>query len=126
PLATLPDVFTWEHTALSDEQTWTLIKSVVGTAADNMNTMKAREGEALAHDLSGRLELIRGQLDQVVERAPLRPQEARDRLMARLKPLLGDVEMDPARVAQEVALMADRLDCTEACVRRSAHLDHFR
>ncbi len=46
--------------------------------------------------------------------------------MGRLKSLLEDVEMDPARVAQEVALMADRLDCTEECVRLSAHLDQFR
>ena len=37
-----------------------------------------------------------------------------------------DVVMDPARIAQELALMADRLDCTEECVRLSAHLDQFR
>jgi len=125
-LATLPDVFTWEHSALSDEQTWNLIKQVVDNAADNMNTMKAREGEALAKDLAHRLQLVGKQLNLVVERAPLKPQEAKDRMMTRLKPLLGDVEMDPARLAQEVALLADRLDCTEECVRLSAHLDHFR
>jgi uncharacterized protein (TIGR00255 family) len=125
-LAGLPDVFTWEHTALSDEQTWALLQEVVNRACDNMNGMKAREGEALARDLEQRLDLIRVQLDLVVERAPLRPMEAKERLMSRLKPLLADVEMDPARIAQEVALMADRLDCTEECVRLSAHLDQFR
>jgi uncharacterized protein (TIGR00255 family) len=125
-LATLPDVFTWEHTALSDEDTWALIKQIVDGCCDNMNAMKAREGGALAEDLQGRLRLIRRELEVVIERAPLRPQEAKDRLMARLKPLLADVEMDPARIAQEVALMADRLDCTEECVRLSAHLDQFR
>jgi uncharacterized protein (TIGR00255 family) len=46
--------------------------------------------------------------------------------MARLRPLLGDVEMDPLRLAQEVALMADRLDFTEECVRLAAHLDQFQ
>jgi len=125
-LAGLPDVFSWEHTALSDEETWALVKSLVDKATDNMNTMKAREGAALAHDLEGRLKLIRTELDLVVERAPLRPAEAKERLMARLKPLLADVEMDPARLAQEMALMADRLDCTEECVRLSAHVDQFR
>lgn len=125
-LAGLPDVFTWEHTALSDEQTWALLQDVVNRACDNMNGMKAREGEALARDLEQRLDLIRVQLDLVVERAPLRPMEAKERLMSRLRPLLADVEMDPARIAQEVALMADRLDCTEECVRLSAHLDQFR
>ncbi|HYM80837.1 MAG TPA: YicC/YloC family endoribonuclease [Candidatus Limnocylindria bacterium] len=125
-LAALPDVFSWEHSALSDEETWTLVKTVIEKACDNMSTMKAREGDALAHDLGGRLTLLRRQLDHVVERAPLRPAEAKERLMTRLKPLLGDIEMDPIRIAQELALMADRLDCTEECVRLAAHIDQFR
>jgi uncharacterized protein (TIGR00255 family) len=125
-LATLPDVFTWEHTALSDEDTWVLLQEVVGKACDNMNAMKAREGTVLARDLEMRLGLIRARLDLIVERAPLRPQEAKERLLSRLKPLLADIEVDPARIAQEIALLADRLDCTEECVRLSAHLDQFR
>ncbi|HTM58363.1 MAG TPA: YicC/YloC family endoribonuclease [Candidatus Udaeobacter sp.] len=125
-LATLPDVFEWEHSALSDEETWELVKRLVLGACDNMNAMKAREGEALSKDFHARLLLIRQHLGIVSERAPLRPPEARDRLMSRLKALLGDVEMDPIRVAQEVAMMADRLDCSEECVRLAAHLDQFR
>ena len=125
-LAGLQDVFSWEHTALSDEETWELVQDVVVRSCENMNTMKGREGEALARDFEKRLDLIRVELDRVVERAPLRPAEAKERLMSRLKPLLADVEMDPARIAQEVALMADRLDCTEECVRLSAHIDQFR
>jgi len=125
-LASLPDIFTWEHSALSDDETWGLVKSVVNAACDNMNGMKAREGAALAQDLANRLQIVRAELDRVVERAPLRPLEARERILTRLKPLLADVEMDPARIAQEVALLADRLDCTEECVRLSAHLDQFR
>jgi uncharacterized protein (TIGR00255 family) len=73
-----------------------------------------------------RLEIIRKHLDVIATRAPQRPLEAKERLMTRLKPLLGDLEMDPVRVAQEVALLADRLDCTEECVRLAAHLDQFR
>ena len=95
-------------------------------ACDNMNAMKAREGAALAKDLEERLKLIRQHLDIVAERAPVRPHEAKERLMTRVKTLLADVEMDPVRIAQEVALMVDRLDCTEECVRLSAHLDQFR
>lgn len=125
-LAALPDVFMWEHSALSDEQTWGLLKGVIGAACDNMNAMKAREGDSLARDLVGRLQLIRTKLEAISERAPIRPMEAKDRLMTRLKPLLADVEMDPVRIAQEVALMVDRLDSTEECVRLSAHLDQFR
>ena len=125
-LASLPDVFSWEHTSLSDEETWGLLKALIEKACGSLDGMKVREGEALARDLDGRLGILRGQLDLIAERAPLRPQEARDRLLARIKPLLGDIELDPVRVAQEVALLADRLDCTEECVRLAAHLDQFR
>ena len=125
-LATLPDVFAWEHTALSDEETWGLVKDLVGRACDSMETMKAREGQALAKDLEHRLGLLRRELDVVARRAPERPREAKERLEARLKALLADVELDPVRLAQEVALMADRLDITEECVRLAAHLDQFQ
>lgn len=123
--AALPDIFTWEHTALSDEETWRLVKDVVGNCCESLTTMKAREGQALWRDLEQRLTVIRAQLDLVSERAPLRPLEAKQKMLQRLEPLLGEVQMDPARLAQEIAMLADRLDCTEECVRLSAHLDHF-
>jgi len=125
-LAALPDLFTWEHDALSDEDTWALLKQLILAACDNMEAMKAREGQALARDFEQRLKIVRQQLDLVSERGPLRPAEAKTRLMSRLQMLLDDVEIDPIRLAQEVALMADRLDTTEECVRLAAHIDQFR
>jgi uncharacterized protein (TIGR00255 family) len=125
-LAALPDLFAWEHTAMSDEETWILVKALVERCCDSMNQMKAREGAALAVDLEKRLGILRSELEKVSARAPMRPLEAKERLMSRLQPLLDDVEMDPIRVAQEVAMLADRLDCTEECVRLDAHLEQFR
>jgi len=125
-VAALPDIFTWEHTQLSDDETWKLVKQVVESACDSMEGMKSREGKALEADLMHRLDLIGKELALVAERAPDRPKEAKERLESRLQQLLGDVELDPVRLAQEVALMADRLDCTEECVRLRAHLDQFR
>jgi uncharacterized protein (TIGR00255 family) len=125
-LATLPDVFTWEHSALSDEETWEMVKTLVEKACENMAAMKTREGQSLTDDLEHRLKILRDQLDKIAVRAPLRSPEAKDKLMTRVQSLLGDIEMDPIRVAQEVALMADRLDCTEECVRLAAHIDQFR
>ncbi len=125
-LAALPDLFAWEHTSLSDEETWALIKALINKSCDNMEHMKAREGEALRKDFDARLKLLRTELDLIAARAPLRPTEAKDRLLGRLQPLLGDLEIDPIRLAQEVAIMADRLDCTEECVRLAAHIDQYR
>jgi uncharacterized protein (TIGR00255 family) len=125
-MSALPDLFTWEHATFSDEETWTMVKAVVEKSCDSMNMMKGREGAALAADLEKRLVIIRTELDRVSVRAPLRPLEAKERMVSRIKPLLDDVEMDPIRIAQEVAMLADRLDCTEECVRLAAHLDQFK
>ena len=125
-LATLPDLFTWEHASMSDEEAWAMVQSIVEKACESMNLMKAREGAALASDLEHRLAIIKKELLKISARAPLRPAEARERMVSRLQPLLDDVEMDPIRIAQEVAMLADRLDCTEECVRLDAHLDQFR
>jgi uncharacterized protein (TIGR00255 family) len=72
------------------------------------------------------LRIVREELARISARAPSRPVEAKERLMNRLNALLADVELDPVRLAQEVALMADRLDCTEECVRLAAHLEQFQ
>lgn len=125
-VAGLPDLFTWEHSSMSDEESWSVLEVVVNQACDSMTLMKDREGKALARDFEHRLGVIRGELDTVVERAPLRPLEAKERMLGRIKPLLDDVEMDPVRIAQEVAMLADRLDCTEECVRLAAHLEQFQ
>ncbi len=125
-IASLPDLFTWEHTSFSDEETWGLVRDVVEKSCESMNLMKGREGAALSSDLEKRLHIIRAELERVSARAPLRPIEAKERMVARIKPLLDDVEMDPIRIAQEVAMLADRLDCTEECVRLAAHLDQFK
>jgi uncharacterized protein (TIGR00255 family) len=125
-VASLPDLFTWEHAAISDEESWSLVREVVEKACVSMNLMKDREGAALARDFTVRLDIIRIELDRVSVRAPLRPQEAKERMVSRIRPLLDDVNMDPIRIAQEVALLADRLDCTEECVRLAAHLDQFK
>jgi uncharacterized protein (TIGR00255 family) len=125
-LATLPDLFTWEHATVPDEEAWSMVQTLVERACENMNLMKAREGAALAADLEHRLAIVKTELVKVAARAPLRPGEAKERMVSRIKPLLDDVEMDPIRIAQEVAMLADRLDCTEECVRLDAHLDQFR
>ena len=47
-------------------------------------------------------------------------------LRARLSRLLEGNEVDPQRLAQEVAILADRSDITEECVRLGSHLQQFR
>jgi uncharacterized protein (TIGR00255 family) len=125
-VASMPDVLTWDRPAVDEIRLWEQLKKVLDGTLDNMAQMKAREGDALRREFESRLSAIERLLARAEERAPLRPKEAQERMLARLKPLLGDIPVDPVRVAQEVAFLAERLDCTEECVRMRAHLDQFR
>jgi len=79
----------------------------------DMIRMKEIEGETLRNDLEERVESIRNRVAHIRERAPDRLKDARNRLRERVNLLLEDGEIPEERVAQEVAILSDRLDCTE-------------
>jgi len=124
--ATLPNIFVWEEPASDTEHYAGLLREVVLKAAEDMIKMKELEGETLRTDLETRVESIRTRVAHIRERAPERLRDARNRLRERVNLLLEDGEIPEERVAQEVAILSDRLDCTEECVRLEAHCAHFR
>jgi uncharacterized protein (TIGR00255 family) len=97
--------------------------TVVSDALDAVQAMREREGEALARDLHERLATIATELEAVRARAPERVTAERDRLRAAVATLLDGKPMDEQRLAQEIALLADRLDVNEEMVRLRTHLD---
>jgi uncharacterized protein (TIGR00255 family) len=102
----------------SVEVPWAEVEPIVGHAAVECRAMRAREGEALAAELRHRLEL----LEQATERLT----RERDRLRGAVAELLDGRQADEARVAQEIAFQADRLDITEELVRFRAHVAAVR
>ncbi len=121
-LARQPDVFRNREDA-SDTVTWDAIAPVVDDAVRACKAMRKREGEVLVTELGRRLEELVRYTDQVTEVAPDRMRRERDRLQRSVKELLAGHVLDEGRVAQELALLADKLDVTEEVVRLRAHLD---
>jgi len=99
--------------------------AAVQAAVGTIDAMRKREGEALEADLLARRRQVAEWVEQVGERAPQVVLEYRQKLKLRLEQLLEGAEMDAARLAQEVALMADRCDVTEELVRLSSHFAQF-
>jgi len=124
--ASLPNIFVWEEPASETDAYASVLREVVSKATDDMVRMKELEGETLRNDLESRVESIRGRVAHIRERAPDRLRDARNRLRERVSLLLEDGEIPEERVAQEVAILSDRLDCTEECVRLESHCGHFR
>ena len=80
----------------------------------------------MAAYLDERLAVIEGALDRIAVRAPLRVTEQRDRLRNAVRELAEGVSVDETRLAQEIALLADRLDVQEELSRFRAHIAAFR
>jgi uncharacterized protein (TIGR00255 family) len=95
---------------------------VLEAAVDAVLAMREREGTALARELDRHLSVIEEHAARVADRAPHRLVAERDRLRRSVAELLDQRPLDEARLAQEIALMADRLDITEELTRLRTHL----
>ena len=94
-------------------------------ALEKLNLMREQEAAHLCSEMSGRLHTIAGlaaKVGPIVESA--RPHFAK-RLEPRLKELLGEAQLDPARLAQEAALAAERSDVSEELARLRSHVQQF-
>ncbi len=112
----------------SDEETVAAcVRDALAPALAALVDMRAAEGAALARDLAARTAHLRELVARVGEWASSAPDDSQRRLEERLGRLLqnGKVEIDPARLAQEVAILADRHDVTEELVRLASHFDQF-
>ena len=123
---TLPDVTTILP-ADEDQQALTeLGRTAMTMAIDGLKVMRFKEGERLKADLSARMDTMTGYAAAIERRAPAVAKEYRVKLTARIEELLGETEVDRARLATEVAIFADRAAIDEEIVRLNTHLIHFR
>ncbi len=87
--------------------------------------MRQEEGLVLLQDMRMRLKIISGILENIQSRAPQVVSEYQKRLAERIKELTEGYALDENRLAQEVAIMAERTDITEEIVRLQSHIGQF-
>jgi len=105
----------------SDEFRRALFETV-GAAAERLENMRQEEGKALRDDLLGRRARLAELLDSVATRVPVVVSDYVVKLRERIAQLLEGAVPEESRLAQEVAIMADRGDVTEELVRFRSHL----
>lgn len=103
----------------------TLVLDVLGKALDALASARGSEGARLKVALEERLASLRSLASQLDERRQATQRDLLASLRRRLADLLEDRAVDETRLAQEVALLADRSDVTEEIDRLRAHLDHL-
>lgn len=110
----------------NEDVLWTAVKECTALALDDLETMRRKEGDFIAGDIEHRLDFISDCLTHIKKRSKDLLMQYQERLKERIALLTQNmVELDPARIAQEAAFLADRSDISEEIVRAASHLNQF-
>jgi uncharacterized protein (TIGR00255 family) len=120
------DLVSVEESPESLDESWAALQPALAGALDALADMRRREGAALVAALEKHLDEVEATLAGIVRRAPELTRAQRDRLRERVADLLDGRPLDPGRLEQEVALLAERGDVAEECDRLQSHLAQFQ
>lgn len=110
----------------NDDIIWPVVKECTVLALDDLDAMRRKEGDFIAADFRQRLEFINGCLNRIKKGSANLFAQYQQRLKERITSLTQNiVELDPARIAQEAAFLADRSDISEELTRAASHLNQF-
>lgn len=125
-LARFPDVLTQTAAPTDEEELWQDVQSVAEQAIEAFVAMRATEGEKLKEDVASRLNTVESLVAQIEQNSAGRVQAYSDKLYARLQELLGDRNIDEARLVTEAAIFADKTAIDEETVRLHSHVAQYR
>ncbi len=109
-----------------DDENLKVILDTVDKGITELILMREEEGKSLSHDLSNRLDEIENWMIKIKTRRPEIINAYRDKLQEKIKTINEGIDIDPARLAQEVAIIADKSDIEEELTRLESHLSQFR
>lgn len=121
----MQDVLTVEEADEDQQALSALTLSALDTALDSLCAMRRREGEAMRGDVETRLDTLERTAHAIDERATQWLEEYRQRLRARIEEIC-QMQLDEARLTQEVALAADKAAVDEETVRLRSHIAQMR
>ncbi len=124
-LASFPDVITQEEEEENLDTLWLEIEPVIKEALKHCDEMRRREGASLAADLRVRLQQFAATVAIIEERLPALVLQRQAAMRERVAKLLEPNSLEPERLAQEIAIIADKTDVTEEVVRLRSHIEQF-
>ena len=119
------DIFEPVSVEAGDDLEWSVAQKALAVALDDLVTMRQNEGRELEKDFRLRIGSLERQLDKIQGLSMGQVPHERERLKTRIANMLSGTTVDESRLEMEIALLADRLDVTEECVRFRSHLKFF-
>ena len=121
-LSRYPDVFVMEEQDIDEKELWSGLEKALRGACEQFVDSRVKEGEALKADLLDKLDAMLSDVDFIEERSPQIMKEYRTRLEEKIQEILGDRQIDDARIATEVTIYADKVCVDEETVRLRSHI----
>ncbi len=124
-IARFSDVLSITKAPVDEEDLWNKVQSVVKAALDSFISMRETEGERLKADVLSRADTIISNVAYIEERSPETVKQYSEKLLERMKNVLGDTQIDEARILTEAAIYADKIAVAEETVRLRSHIDQL-
>lgn len=124
-MARFPEVFVVERAEEDEKRNVADILCVVEAALEAYNTMRQTEGAAMVADLRSRAAAIEADVTKIESRSPQTVKEYHDRLLAKLREVLDNANIDEGRIVTEAAIFADKVCVDEETVRLRSHLNQL-
>ena len=118
------DLFLAENTGFTEIE-FEFVKKALIDSLNQLIVMKKNEGKELAKDLKKRIEIIGGKVDAVEKESALSVTAYFDKIKEKMKVLVQDVTPYNDRLEFELAVIAERAEITEECVRLKSHMKFF-
>jgi len=105
----------------ANAEAWKYVRQALDGALKALKTMRAEEGKALSDDILNRIGKLEEDVLHIEKTAGKTFQERYEKMVKRIQAMIQDTEIDADRLNTEVALMANKMDVTEECVRLHSH-----
>ena len=125
-IISLPGVITADEESVDADEAWALLQGPVDEALDRLVAMRKSEGARLAADFASRIDKMESFRQKLAGYAEGVAEHYSKRLLVRIEDLTGTPPVDEARLAQEVAILADKASVDEELVRLESHFTQFR
>jgi uncharacterized protein (TIGR00255 family) len=120
------DIFMVRKEAADEDRIWAAVQTVADAALAGFVAMREREGARLRDDVLSRLDEIISNVEYVESRSPETVAEYNEKLLGRMRELLGDAHIDEQRILTEAAIFADKVAVAEETVRLRSHISQLR
>ncbi len=119
------DIFSVHKTEADEERIWDAVRAVTDKALASFVSMREKEGQKLKEDILSRCDTILENVKFIEERSPQTVIEYNNKLLERMKNVLGDVQVDEQRLLTEAAIYADKIAVAEETVRLRSHIEQM-